>query len=73
MHLQTFWLDAVRHGIAIQPMSAALGESPYREELAEKYAAENKLQMILRAGLVDVYGENAMIRRDLNEFIILDS
>jgi len=72
MHLEAFWLDAVRHNIAIQPMSAALEETPYCDEISDKFGADGKVQMILRAGLVDDYGENAGIRRDLKEFVYLE-
>jgi hypothetical protein len=79
MHMEAFWLDAVRHNIAINPMSAALEEAACASEISGRFAQitqnapETRVQMILRAGIVNKYGKNAGIRRDIKDFVRLDS
>ena len=59
--------------LAIQPLSAALEEPHTRELLAYKLNTKDKLQMILRLGYVDDYGKNYKIRRDLHDYIKVES
>ena len=73
MRLEAFWLDATRAGIAIHPMSAALQERPFKQEVTERFGQGKSVHMILRAGLSGNYGKNAGIRRDLNEFMFLEN
>ncbi|MGL5513531.1 MAG: Acg family FMN-binding oxidoreductase [Sporomusa sp.] len=69
MLLQAFWLDATRNNIAIHPMSQILEEIPYVGEIAGKLNTDKPIQMILRAGVAETYGENKKIRRDLKDFV----
>lgn len=66
---QAFWYKCVQNNIAIQPLSAMLEVDPYKEELQKRLGVTEKVQMILRAGYVEDYGENAAVRRDLDEYI----
>jgi len=69
--LETLWLAAVRHGISIQPISQALEEKETLERINAQFP-EIQVQMILRCGYVKKYGENARIRRPLQEFVFLE-
>ena len=69
MLLEAFWLDATRERIALHPMSAALQERNYREELGSILQSKESIHMILRAGLVSDYGSNNGIRRNIGEFV----
>ncbi len=72
MRLQSFWLLAAEKNIAIQPMSQMLEETPYKDKIQEKLNIDKPVQMILRAGIVNDYGKNHKIRRDIKEFVFLD-
>jgi len=72
MRFEKVWLDAVEFGISIQPMSQILEESPYNNEIQDKLGTTNCVQMVLRAGYVEVYGENNKVRRDLNDYITVE-
>lgn len=72
MNLQAFWLDAVRYGISVQPVSQMLEDKAFRKQLAETSDLSQPPQMILRAGYVDDYGENNRIRRPIGEFTRLE-
>ncbi|MDY5323401.1 MAG: hypothetical protein SPG96_00570 [Succinivibrio sp.] len=54
-------------------MSAPLEEPYTRKLFAYKLNTKDKLQMILRIGYVDDYGKNYKIRRDLNDYIKVES
>lgn len=71
MRLQALWLSATEHSIAIHPMSQMMEESPYKEELSGRLGTEAPVQVILRAGTVEEYGQNNKIRRDLKDFVIV--
>ena len=66
---QAFWYDCVERDVTLQPMSAMLEMSPYREEIQGNLGLSQSVQMILRAGYVEKYGENTGIRRNLSEYI----
>ena len=66
---QAFWYRCVENNISIQPLSAMLEVVPYSEHIQSELGTTENVQMILRAGYVDDYGENASVRRDLNEYI----
>ena len=58
MNLQAFWLDAVRYGISVQPVSQMLEDKAFLVNSWRKTLGLNQPpQMILRAGYVDDYGE----------------
>ncbi|MBQ8023280.1 MAG: hypothetical protein IJ254_03325 [Succinivibrio sp.] len=59
--------------IAIQPLSAPLEDPAYRALLSDKLHTKDKLQMILRIGYVDDYGKNNKLRRDLKDYIQVES
>ena len=65
----TFWLAMVDAGISVQPMSYAIEEADTKAVLMSDLPLDEEPQMILRLGYVSNYGENAAIRRDLNEYI----
>lgn len=62
-------VDCVGENVALQPMSAMLEVSLYREAMREELGLSQSAQMLLRAGYVEKYGENAAVRRDLSEYI----
>ena len=66
---QAFWYKCVESNIAVQPLSAMLEVVPYSEEIQRELDVTENVQMILRAGYVNDYGENAAVRRDLKEYI----
>ena len=63
------WLKAVEAGISIHPMSQALEEEPYCDEISDELNTNMPVQMVLRAGYVKEYGENNKIRRDLCDYV----
>ena len=71
--LYDLMLHLTAHNIAIQPLSAPLEEPYTRKLFAYKLNTKDKLQMILRIGYVDDYGKNYKIRRDLNDYIKVES
>lgn len=73
MLLEEFWLDAVRKDISIHPMSQMLEEEKYKSEIQKELNLNKPVQMILRAGINDSYGENTKIRRNLSEFVTQDT
>ena len=54
--LERFWLAATRLKIAVHPMSSALEERPWNEELAGRVGVGPEVQMLLRVGYVKDYG-----------------
>ncbi len=66
---QAFWYECVKNNIAIQPISAMLEIAPYNQRIQNDLMVPENVQMILRAGYVDEYGENLGVRRNLNEYI----
>lgn len=66
---QDFWYKCVDNNIAIQPLSAMLETAPYNQDIQKDLGLSENVQMILRAGYVKDYGENAGVRRSLNEYI----
>lgn len=72
MELVSIWLSAVEYGISVHPMSAILEEEPYCSLISQALNLGEQPQMVLRLGIADDYGENAAIRRDLNDYIIVE-
>lgn len=72
MELVRIWLSAVECGVSVHPMSAILEEEPYCSLILHDLNLEEKPQMVLRLGIADNYGENAAIRRDLADYIIVE-
>jgi len=62
MAMETLWLAAAAEGVSIHPMSQALEEG----------TVPRPVQMIMRAGYVKDYGENAKVRRPLSEWVVRD-
>lgn len=68
---EQFWLNCVTQGISIQPMSAILEVPEFANEIQEDLNLDKPVQMVLRAGVVNNYGTNNNIRRDLNDYVIV--
>ena len=73
------WLALTDNDIAVQPLSYALEDGEYRRtvaeaagSLAENDSVQSEPQMLLRVGYVEDYGENAGIRRDLSDYIVVE-
>lgn len=69
MNLEAFWLDAVAAGISLQPLSQILEEEPYKNHVMGELGLPLPPQMILRAGILDDYGTNHKIRRNIEDFV----
>lgn len=67
--VQAFWFDCTERGIAVQPFSAALETEPFCEAIQGELGTEQPVQMILRLGYVDDYGQNSGLRRPLSDYI----
>lgn len=67
--LEESWLRAVELGISVHPMSQILEEKPYCDEVNDKLKTDLPVQMILRVGHVEEYGENNHIRRNLRDYV----
>lgn len=70
--LVKIWLSAVEYGVSVHPMSAILEEEPYRSRISQDLGLEEQPQMVLRLGIAGKYGENAAIRRDLADYVIVE-
>ena len=70
--LVRIWLSAVECGVSVHPMSAILEEEPYYSRIIQDLNLSKQPQMVLRLGIADNYGENAAIRRDLADYIIVE-
>lgn len=68
--LLRLWLRARRRNVAIQPMSQALEESPWRETLGAQLGLTERPQMILRVGYGKSYPAPASLRRGLDAFVV---
>lgn len=67
--VQAFWDDCTEKNIAIQPISAMMEVPSYNKNLEKDLQLNQPVQMILRAGQVETYGENSGVRRDLTDYI----
>jgi hypothetical protein len=67
--LESFWIEAVRRGVAVQPMSQLLEESPWKEEAASRLGTGGTVQMVLRVGLAMSPPRPVSPRRSLESFV----
>lgn len=67
--LESFWLEAVRRGVAVHPMSQILEESPWKEQAAPRLAIAGTVQMVLRVGLANGPPRPVSPRRPLGSFV----
>ena len=63
--LERLLIQATGLKIAVQPMSAPLEESPWRESVGSRIGLNGTAQMILRVGYVSDYGKPVSLRRDV--------
>ena len=70
---QEFWYRCVENNISIQAISAMLEVVPYKENIQSDLGLTENVQMILRAGYINDYGENAGVRRDLRDYVTVIS
>ncbi len=66
---QAFWFDCAENNIAVQPLSAALETQPFSNSIQNDLGVTSPVQMILRLGYVDEYGNNLGLRRNLTDYI----
>lgn len=66
---EKIWLKCVEHNVSVQPMSAMLETEPFAQNIQKDLGTDKPVQMILRIGYVDEYGENSNIRRNLKNYI----
>lgn len=67
--LEAFWLEAVRRGVAVHPMSQVLEESPWKEQAASRLGLGGTVQMVLRVGLASSPPRPVSPRRPLGSFV----
>jgi hypothetical protein len=67
--LEAFWLEAVRKGVAVHPMSQVLEESPWKEQIASRLGIRGTVQMVLRVGLAPSAPRPVSPRRPLEAFV----
>lgn len=73
INMENAWLDAVKKGISVQPMSQILEEKPYMNEVDAKLKTKLPVQMILRLGYTKDYGRNNNIRRNLKDYVTVET
>ncbi len=66
---QAFWFQCVENQVSVQPMSAPLETPSGQDEVTRRLGLEEPVQMLLRAGYAEDYGENPAVRRDLWDYI----
>lgn len=66
---QAFWFDCTENDIAVQPLSAALETQPFSNSIQQDLGITAPVQMILRLGYVDDYGNNLGLRRNLSDYV----
>jgi hypothetical protein len=65
-NLERFLISAAGMQIAVQPMSAPLEESPWKEEIGTRTGLIQPVQMLLRVGYVKNYGYPVSLRRNVS-------
>lgn len=68
--LEKVLLKATELKVAVHPMSQVLEEDPWKSEISKKLDTKENIQMVLRIGYVDDYGNPTSLRRDISEIII---
>ena len=69
--LQRLWLAARSRHVALQPMSQALEESPWRDELGRQLGVgSDEVQFLLRVGYVASYPPPVSLRRPVASFLV---
>ena len=66
---QRLALKAREKNIAVHPMSQALEEDPWKDQVAEKLGIQGEVQFLLRVGYVDSYPEPVSPRRPVDWFV----
>lgn len=67
--LESFWLEATATGVAVQPMSQVLEESPWKDQIAPRLGIGGTVQMVLRVGLAPTPSRPVSPRRSLGSFV----
>lgn len=67
--LEAFWLEATARGVAVQPMSQVLEESPWKDQIASRLGIGGTVQMVLRVGLAPTPPRAVSPRRSLGSFV----
>ena len=68
MTFERFWLDCVAEGVSLQPMSQILEEEPFAGRIMVDLNLDAPVQMVVRAGMNEEYGENYRVRRSIAAF-----
>ncbi len=66
---QRLALKAREKNIAVHPMSQALEEKPWKDQVAEKLGIQGEVQFLLRVGYVNSYPEPVSPRRPVDWFV----
>lgn len=69
---EKIWLKCVEQNVSVQPMSAMLETEPFAQSIQKDLGTYKPVQMILRLGYVDEYGENSHIRRNLEDYVTVE-
>lgn len=69
---ERLWLRARSMDVGIHPMSQALEESPWREQIANRLATEGPVQFLLRVGYAADYPAPVSLRLPLDAFVTVN-
>ena len=66
---QRLFLRVRNRSVAIHPMTQALEEKPWREQIASQLGIQGQVQLLLRVGYVDSYPDPVSLRMPVSRFI----
>lgn len=69
---ERLWLRARSMDVGIHPMSQALEESPWREEIADRLGTGGPVQFLLRVGYAAHYPDPVSLRLPLDAFVTVN-
>jgi hypothetical protein len=69
---ERLWLRSRRKDVGIHPMSQALEESPWREDIAERLGTDGPVQFLLRVGYATEYPAPVSLRLPLAAFVTVN-
>ena len=71
-HCERLWLRSRRMDVGIHPMSQALEEAPWREDIAGRLGTEGPVQFLLRVGYAAEYPAPVSLRLPLEAFVTVN-
>ncbi len=71
-HCERLWLRARSLAVAVHPMSQALQEAPWRNDIAARLGTEGPVQFLLRVGYASNYPTPVSLRLPLDAFVTVN-